>query len=353
MKEKRFFSLIVFLFALMSIIACDSMTTVVQKSKDLQKNGRYEDSIVILEKETAKKPNNRDANYLLGVAYLNTGRFESAHRIFTTAVETKEDVEQKARLKKEIAKEYRETFYRYLANVNPSDRQKAGMLLKAALAYNSVPEFIDRIKNHLKENGMQYLNKHTLERADEHFDYLYSLDKGSGKVITEAYLSAFKQGGEDDYLTLLVEQAISYNDDTETKKTYSEYYFGLSRKAETTEKAIAYLETANKHGNLFASELAIKKEQLKEEQFKYEAEFGPAQEIKLTEKGKWLLACAIPDDSMIYYLSLNDFKKRDNVNKEKIWPASSPQKYTRYNIWGSEKLNNDKPAHIFYWPRKS
>jgi len=165
--------------------------------------------------------------------------------------------------------------------------------------------------------------------------------------------------------------------ETEVNRILAEAYYEKAQKFEPGEPGLMsmperqvlisqleqkafFLEKARQYTERYTDEyqMIVERLQLERSLAKYEAEFGPAQEIKLTEKGKWLLACAIPDDSMIYYLSLNDFKKRDNVNKEKIWPASSPQKYTRYNIWGSEKLNiefsmNDKPAHIFYWPRKS
>ncbi|MFH2046612.1 MAG: tetratricopeptide repeat protein [Pseudomonadota bacterium] len=339
----------VLLFFSIVFTGCSDTT---DKAKEFMSAGMYPQAIELLDKRIAEKPADANAHFQLGVCYINTGNLSGANERFASAVQLKSDYGYK------IGPEYKKAGSQALTK---GDMSRAIGLYRQAVQYQ--PALKNDIGTELVAEGKALFEKGQHKIAENYFMASSSINPDIKESIADYYFQAGnKTDASTDLKTICIDSAVKFSQKESITKAYSDYHYELSKQAKTTEQAIEELKRANQSNKQYSAELLAKQEQLIQEQFldtvkKYEAEFGSAKKVELTERGKWAPVCTIPTGSMIYYLSLNEFKAKDNFNGERVWRASSTQKYARYRITGSEKLYiefsmKDKPTSIYYWARE-
>ncbi|HBN26474.1 MAG TPA: hypothetical protein DD405_03275 [Desulfobacteraceae bacterium] len=292
-----------------------------QKIREKHAAGMYQETIKKLEQIIDKNPNNSEAHFLLATAYLNIDNFNSSERRFRSALKLQKNEKSRAEIKQKIGQEYKNTFFSSLEIVQSDSQYLFNKMRKF-----SNPDTIAHAENHLRIFCNKRMNKRNYSQARNGYKYLAKLKPSLKKEIGQKYLILFNKVEDQKLKTRVIEDALDFCQEDFITKAYAEYHYGLSKQAETTAESIAKLKNANRFGNLYSSELQVKQAQFKQEQFlvivkKCTSQLGPAKKITLNKLGEWKPACTIKNKSIICYLSLNRFKKRDNVNKENTWRA--------------------------------
>jgi tetratricopeptide (TPR) repeat protein len=322
----------------------------VDKAKEFIKAGMYPQAIEVLNKQIEKEPTDAEAQFQLGICFINTGDFSNANERFNSAVKLQSEYGF------QIGSEYKKFGDEALAKNNFAGARQA---YSQAIGYQ--PDLKGIIINGLKEGGIKNLNKQTLNTANEQFDFLYSLDKGSGILIAKAYLDAFNQSGDDDeFKAVVINRAVTYSQSVDIIKTHADYFFVLSKKATSTEEAVADLVIANKFSQTYSAELQTKKEALEYEKMlelvkKNEEKFGKAQHIRLDKPDELKQAAEFSTAKKVYYFSLEDFRITDGINFTRTW-SKFYSKIGEIELSikgeGKVKLNfimDKKPTDVYFW----
>ena len=323
----------------------------VKKSQEFMNAGMYVQAMELLSKRIGEKPSDPDAHFLMGICNIHTNNDRAANDRFASAVRLKPDYGFK------IGDEYRKAGNEAITN---GDISRALNLYLRAVNYQ--PSLKDEIGKGLFTEGKSLFEKGQHKIAAARFTAASGIKPEFGAGIAEYYYQAgIKPDVPMDLKTLCFDNAVKYDKKTEYTQAYADHHYELSKAAKNTGAAMAELKIANKFGGKFKSELKAKQQQIEHEKFmavvkKYEAKWGPVKKVELNEPGKWVPVCTIKNKSKINYLSLNEFKERDNTNKENTWKAAPNKKYG-YRLYGSKEIHIefrmiDKPTDVYFWIEK-
>ena len=360
MKHKKLFGTIVLAILAFYISGCDysPFKSKYQKIREKHIAGMYKETIPILEDWVNKNPDSAETHLLLATALLNgNGDFDSSARRFNSALKLQKDEMSKTLMRRSIGEKYKNALINFLEAGKSGTKYLFERMLKFADKAT-----LSLVENHLSIFCNNYMNERGYSQAYNGYKYLAKLNPLLNKKIGQKYLMLFNEITDQKLKTRIIEDALKFSREDLITKAYSEYHYGLSKQASTTKEVIAELKIANRFGGLYVSEFRAKQEQLKQEQFlalvkKYEAKWGPAKKVELTEVGEWIPVCTIKNRQRINYLSKHKFKEKDNTNRENVWKKAVNKKYS-YRLSGSREIHVEfkmfkKSTNVYYWTSDS
>ena len=344
--------LVLFVFILIVFFGCSNET---DKAKNFITAGMYPQAIELLNKRIQEKPTDAEAQFQLGICFINTGNISEANKRFGSAVKLNADYGY------QIGAEYKKAGIEALKQNN---FKQAEINFNQAIHYQPKlkSSICDELKNIAETNlNLINLNLQNIEKANNTYQILARLNPSLNDEIAQKHLALFNEAKDEKFKSIIIDNAIKFSQQESITKAYADYHYDLSKLAKITKDAVSELKIANKFEH-YNSELKNKQAQLKQKQFlavvkKYENQWGPAKIIKLTKAKKWVPACTIKNGQRISYLSLHEFKIRDNINGEAICRKASNEKYS-YRIYGGSSIKNEfkmfnTPTIVYYWVDKS
>jgi|GEM_PF-4442032 tetratricopeptide (TPR) repeat protein len=179
MKTKAF--CIIVLAGLLLMFSINSMAggqSPAERAKDLMEEGFYRDAIDVLEPEVKKWPKDRNIHLILGICYLNTGKYNLAAERFRSAAK---DEKFKGKIAKECQKEISKL-------LRKGKLEEADFLFGVAYEYN--PKIQYAIAEEYKNAGLVYLNTGKLEEAEKLLSRALMSNPQLGEKVAVEYLKA-------------------------------------------------------------------------------------------------------------------------------------------------------------------
>jgi len=365
--QKLYHSL--FLAVVFSIVFSCGSEGSVNKAKEFMAAGMYPQAIELLNQRIHEKPTDAEAHFQLGVCYINTGNLSGADERFGSAVKLKADYGYK------IGPEYKKA---------GSSAWKKGDVPSAQGLYFQAVKYQAGLKNDIGADlfagGKNLFEQGQHKTAENHFMVAASINPDLKDTIADYYFqTGNKAEASIDFKTLCFDSAVKFSQKSEYlqaqtrhKDALAEDYYakaqaiqprpsGLMPQSERQElinqlsQKTALLQKACQYTNRYEAErmACYERWEMEKAVLSVIAEKGEPKFVKLTEKNKWVPICTIKEGGKVTYLSLHQFKERDNANKENTWKAA-PREDTWYTVYGRPILNIefcmlDKATIVYYW----
>ena len=249
--------LVLFVFILIVFFGCSNET---DKAKSFITAGMYPQAIELLNKRILEKPTDAEAQFQLGVCFINTGNISEANKRFGSAVKLNADYGY------QIGAEYKKAGIEALKQNN---FKQAEINFNQAIHYQPKlkSSICDELKNIAETNlNLINLNLQNIEKANNTYQILARLNPSLNDEIAQKHLALFNEAKDEKFKSIIIDNAIKFSQQKSITKAYADYHYGLSKLAKSTKDAISELKIANKFGH-YNSELKNKQAQFKQEQF--------------------------------------------------------------------------------------
>ncbi|MFH2045966.1 MAG: hypothetical protein ABIK92_12560 [Pseudomonadota bacterium] len=360
------------LFVIISFVFCGCSGDV-DKAKDFVSAGMSPQAIELLNKRIKEKPTDAEAQFQLGICYINTGDFSNAKDRFASAVQLKSDYGYK------IGPEYKKAGSQALAK---GDMSRAVGLYRQAVQYQAGLK--NDIGAELFAEGKTLFEKGQHKPAENYFMSAASINPALKETVADYYFQAGnKTDIPTDSKTVFFDTAVKFsqkNKYTEAQKKQNEAlgeeYYSKAQAIQVPDGGIMSVEERQNLINLLSQKVGLLNKacqytsryraeyeeclarlEMERAVAKYESQWGPAKVVRLTKSGDWKEACVISSGDHISYLSLKEFKEKDNVDGISTW-RSSFNKINGFDIYGSKNIRIEfsisrEPTDIYFWINKS
>ncbi|MBL0716942.1 MAG: hypothetical protein JJV89_02730 [Desulfosarcina sp.] len=344
--------LILFVFISIIFFGCSNET---DKAKSFITAGMYPQAIELLNKRIQEKPTDAEAQFQLGVCFINTGNISESNKRFGSAVKLNADYGY------QIGAEYKKAGIEALKQNN---LKQAEINFNQAIHYQPKlkSSICDELKNIAETNlNLINLNLQNIEKANNTYQILARLNPSLNAEIAQKHLALFNEAKDEKFKSIIIDNAIKFSQQESITKAYADYHYDLSKLAKSTKDAISELKIANKFED-YEPELQKKLEQLKQEKLqkiinKFSIKYGRKPDIDklLTDNEDFITVFKNPklNDGFLYLASSNFIGFDDAGPAEYPAALKNPKtiEYTGYKyINGALKIKKkDNNVRVAVW----